>query len=193
MKHRLYLRGIFTIALTAVITAVIVLSVMSVFLHGRSLETAFGGIVSQSAVIRDNEVVYSTFNLNNFDKKRLEMSVRANEKEFSCDGVEYMISGKTHPDGTVLVTMSARVDAYSLARELVIIIVLIFAAVYIITSAAFQMRNNEDFADPLKNLIDSTRRLAEGELDINIPDEGAAEVNELWLSLIHISEPTRPY
>ena len=61
MKHRLYLRGIFTIALTAVITAVIVLSVMSVFLHGRSLETAFGGIVSQSAVIRDNEVVYSTF------------------------------------------------------------------------------------------------------------------------------------
>ena len=179
MKHRLYLRGIFTIALTAVITAVIVLSVMSVFLHGRSLEAAFGGIVSQSAVIRDNEVVYSTFSLNNFDKKRLEMSVRANEKEFSCDGVEYMISGKTHPDGTVLVTMSASVDAYSLARELVIIIVLIFAAVYIITSAAFQMRNNEDFADPLKNLIDSTRRLAEGELDINIPDEGAAEVNEL--------------
>ena len=138
MKHRLYLRGIFTIALTAVITAVIVLSVMSVFLHGRSLETAFGGIVSQSAVIRDNEVVYSTFNLNNFDKKRLEMSVRANEKEFSCDGVEYMISGKTHPDGTVLVTMSASVDAYSLARELVLIIVLIFAAVYIITSAAFR-------------------------------------------------------
>lgn len=179
MKYRLYIRSILTFALAAVITAVIVMSVMSVFLHGLSLEKAFGGVLAQSCVLYDGEVTYSTLNLNRFDKKQLEMSVRSKDDEFEFDGMEYMMSYKTYSDGTVIVTMSAGNDAYDLGRKTALAVITIFAVVYLIIAAIMQMKNNEDFVNPLKNLIENTGRLAQGELDINITDDGVAEVNQI--------------
>ena len=179
MKYRLYIRSILAIVLSVVITAVIVLSVMSVFLHSLSFETAFGGVTAQSVVLYEGKVSYTTVNLNRFDKKRLEMAARSKDDEFEINGIEYMVTYKDYPDGTVIASMSAGEDAYELSRKTALWIAIIFAAVYLITVTIIQFKNNEDFVVPLKKLIESTGRLAKGELDININDDGVAEVNLL--------------
>ena len=179
MKKRLFLQGLYVPLLSAVITALTVICVSSLFIASKDISINNRSIESEVILVRDGNIIYSTKNISSAELQNVLLVAKDNKLTFNSNGVKYRVSQKNCPDGAILLRLSPVLDVQKGYMLLILFFIIVFSSVYLILLTMTLYKNNNEIIRPLTVLHQRTHNLSVGNLDENIPDEGFGEINLL--------------
>ncbi len=183
MKLRHYLLGqnVSVLIVTIVITACFSLLFGSLSLRAQNIPNSHWQ-ADKIVLLKSNQIIYNDTTLSEFNIEELQMNLKMGISETELAGSRYRVHTEAFRLGAedyLMIQMTPSYDLSLFYRQLILFVIAVFLITFVISCIVAQQMNEKRIIRPVVRLKEETDRLAAGNLDTQIADEGYGEVNEL--------------
>lgn len=187
LRRRLLTQSFTVLMSTVLVTACI--SLIFGFFYSKMNHMPVGNSSTQTNVIvmRESEVIYASENFSatlvQETRMQLEMGhdrITINGKSFGMDVETFRVANGT---AYSVIKINPIVNIAEWYRTMILFVICIFLIAFLVASMIAQQYNRTHIVEPIVHLKEATEQLINGDLDIEMPDEGEGEVYELHAAI----------
>lgn len=183
MRLRFVWQSAYALMISVIVTMLVAMCFSGLFGSFGDLTADGLSPKTQWAVIKDGKAIFASCDFTEFDIQNLVIALKSSKMTYELNDTEYRTHKQNNADGSVSVTLYPKSSYAEAYKRLAVAYFIIFAAVYFAVCFFMQRKNERDIINPIIHIKNQTELLCGGDFEINIPDEGKGEINELAKSI----------
>ncbi len=187
LRRRLLTQSFTVLMSTVLVTACI--SLIFGYFYSKINHMPVGNSSTQTnlIVLKESEVIYASENYSATLVQEIRMHLEMGHDRITINGKPFGMDTETFrvANGTAysVIKVNPIVNIAEGYRTILLFVICIFLIVFLVSSFFVQQDNRVQIIEPIVHLKEATEKLTEGDLDIELPEEGDGEVYELHMAI----------
>lgn len=187
LRRRLLTQSFTVLMSTVLVTACI--SLIFGFFYSEINDIPVGNSSMQTnlIVLKGSEVIYASENFSTILVQEVRMQLEMGHDRIVIDGESFGMDVETFrvANGTAysVIKINPIVNIAEGYRTMILFVICVFLIAFLVASMIAQQYNRTHIVEPIVHLKEVTEQLINGDLDIELPDEGEGEVYELHTAI----------
>lgn len=183
LRKRLLTQSFTVLLSTVLVTACISLLFGYFYSKVNWVPLGNNSIHTDIVVLKEDEVIYASGNFSAALVQELRMHLNMGHDKVELNGKTFGMDEETFrvANGTTysVIKVNPVVNIAKGYRTMILFVICVFLIAFLVASLLAQQYNRTHIIEPIVHLKEATEKLTEGDLNIELPDEGEGEVYEL--------------